>query len=155
MRGIIGQHCSQMRHYNPAARKKPSATKEQKRNCALEEMMQELPDLNWPLIPTKFHCPHKKCTSGGCTLLHSDQYAGGHIDEKHLKVVNLLVLEFSRGVWKQCWSQVSCNYLALSSLSTGQESEAEWTEFKEWLEFHKRQREETREGCTKESRCFI
>ena len=99
-------------HYDPAdeaaARQKHlKQPRSRKASVQRKKMMQELPDLNWPLIPTKFHCPHKKCTSRGCTLLHSDQYAGGHIDETHLKVVNLLVLEFSRGVWKQCWSQVS------------------------------------------------
>ena len=98
-------------HYDPAdeaaARQKHlKQPRSRKASVQRKKMMQELPDLNWPLIPTKFHCPHKKCTRRGCTLLHSDQYAGGHIDETHLKVVNLLVLEFSRGVWKQCWSQV-------------------------------------------------
>jgi hypothetical protein len=99
-------------HYDPAdeaaARQKHlKQPRSRKASVQRKKMMQELPDLNWPLIPTKFHCPHKKCTRRGCTLLHSDQYAGGHIDETHLKVVNLLVLEFSRGVWKPCWSQVS------------------------------------------------
>lgn len=95
-----------------SSNQKQRLTKAERRR--MKALMQKLPELNEPLIPTKFQCPRQRCTRKDCSLLHPEQFKGGDVDKTHLRVVNLLVFEFSRGVWHPPWSQVRVVHIILS-----------------------------------------
>jgi hypothetical protein len=62
---------------------------------------------NTPLIPWENNCPtvaaKRSCTDARCTWLHDDQMAGADQEKTKLRVVNLLVVQMSRGTWNPQW----------------------------------------------------
>ena len=98
-------------HYSPAdeaaarepAQRAGSRQRQQQRREERQRLLQQEPNLNHPFIPSKFRCPTKGCRRKRCTMLHPKQFAGADMDRTHLKVVNLLHFEMSRGVWNPVW----------------------------------------------------
>ncbi len=66
-------------------------------------------DQKWnpPLIPWENNCPtvaaKRRCTDAACRWLHDDQMAGADQEKTKLRVVNLLVIQMSRGTWNPKW----------------------------------------------------
>ncbi len=62
---------------------------------------------NAPLIPWENNCPtvaaNRSCTDARCAWLHDDQMAGADQEKTRLRVVNLLVVQMSRGTWNPQW----------------------------------------------------